>query len=105
MVAAEITQSVKKYIGEVKNHGIDVTFAVIFGSQAKGVAHHWSDIDVVLISKRFNIRHAYEDVAELWKIAGEIDSRIEPIACGEEEWEREETPIITIARREGVTVL
>lgn len=104
MVAAEIAQRVKKYIGEVKNKGINVNFGVIYGSQARGQANQWSDIDLVLVSKQFNTRHAYEDVAQLWRIAGEIDSRIEPIACGEDEWEREETPIITIAKREGVKI-
>jgi len=39
-------------------------------------------------------------------VAARTDSRIEPIPCGERQWiEDDVTPIIEIARREGVQVL
>ncbi len=38
----------------------------------------------------------------LWCQAAHIDSRIEPIACGEKQWEEDDSSIIIdIARREG----
>ena len=42
---------------------------------------------------------------QLWCLAARIDSRIEPIPCGEREWERDDSrAVIEIARREGVRV-
>jgi hypothetical protein len=38
----------------------------------------------------------------LWHVAADTDSRIEPLPCGEKEWETDdESAIIEIARREG----
>ena len=79
-------------------------FGVIFGSQARGEGDQWSDIDIVVVSPQFEGRHVHCDVVKLWHAAGRVDSRIEPIACGIQEWAEEETPIITIAKREGIKV-
>jgi hypothetical protein len=39
-------------------------------------------------------------------VAGRTDSRIEPIPCGERQWQEDgATPIVEIARREGQQVL
>jgi hypothetical protein len=38
----------------------------------------------------------------LWRIAARIENRIEPIPCGEKQWEEDDSSaIIEIARREG----
>jgi hypothetical protein len=44
--------------------------------------------------------------AKLWELRADTDSRIEPIPCGEREWEMETNrPIIEIARRQGIVIL
>jgi uncharacterized protein len=41
----------------------------------------------------------------LWRLAARIDSRIEPVACGEKQWEEDDSSaIVEIARREGKRV-
>ena len=41
----------------------------------------------------------------LWKLAAKTDSRIEPILCGEPQWDNDvSSAIIEIARREGETI-
>ena len=38
----------------------------------------------------------------LWRLAGRIDSRIEPIPCGLRQWDEDDaSAIIEIARRQG----
>lgn len=102
MLEPNAVDSVKKYLARLREEGIHADYAVIFGSQAKGNAGKWSDIDIVVVSKKFDGKYGHEDVEKLWVIAGSVDSRIEPVACGEKEWEEDDSrTIIEIARREG----
>ncbi len=79
---------------------------VIFGSYAVGHPHQWSDIDLVVVSPTFDGTFSRDAINSLWRVAARTDSRIEPIPCGERQWvEDEVTPIIKVARREGVQVL
>ncbi len=79
---------------------------IIFGSHASGHPGKWSDIDLVVVSPMFDGLFSRETVNRLWRVAARTDSRIEPIPCGERQWaEDNTTPIIEIARREGVQVV
>jgi len=79
---------------------------VIFGSHASGHPDEWSDIDLVVVSATFDGIFSREAISCLWRVAARTDSRIEPIPCGEHQWaEDTATPIIEIARREGVQVM
>lgn len=100
-----MTQIVESYLEFLPSRGIHPTGAVLFGSQLAGTADDWSDIDVVVIAPEFDGSPSYHEVNQLWRSTVHVDNRIEPIACGTEEWERETMrPIIDIARREGVMI-
>jgi predicted nucleotidyltransferase len=82
--------------------GLPVSFAILYGSQARGQAGKWSDIDLVVVSPRFDGGALQDDVNLLWRVAARTDSRIEPVPCGEAQWESDTSrAIIEIARREG----
>jgi uncharacterized protein len=94
--------AVQKYISSLRDNGIPVSFCIIFGSFIKGTNNSMSDIDLIIVSPIFDDRKNLEDVGMLWKVAARIDSRIEPIPCGEKEWEaNDSSAIIEIAHREG----
>jgi predicted nucleotidyltransferase len=93
------------YIRALGAHGIKAPFLVVFGSWVKGRADEESDIDVIVVSPQFDKRIRYSDVGLLWTVAADIDSRIEPIPCGERQWtDDDSSAIIEIARREGVRI-
>ena len=50
MVEQSILMVVEKYLAAVKEVGIEVEFVVVFGSQATGNNHEWSDIDLLVVS-------------------------------------------------------
>jgi len=82
-----------------------VRCGVIFGSQATGRSSSLSDIDLLVVSARFDERRERKDINMLWHLAARTDSRIEPIPCGEKQWlEDDSSAIIEIARREGEIV-
>ena len=102
MVEQTIITIVSTYLNKLREQGIPVQFGVIYGSQATGHAHQWSDIDLLVISPHFDKQYPREDVNLLWRTAGRIDSRIEPIPVGLHRFETDGgSPLLTIARREG----
>ena len=105
MVDATIVKGIQNYLRQLVTNGIEISFGVVFGSQASGRPHRWSDIDLIVVSPLFDQEITRENINKLWRTAARTDSRIEPIPCGERQW-REDTssPIIEIARIDGATV-
>ena len=85
--------------------GIAVRFGIVFGSHATGHSDLWSDIDVLVVSPVFDAPRNRKEVDLLWRLAARSDSRIEPIPCGERQWNQDSSSaIVEIARREGETI-
>jgi hypothetical protein len=104
MVDQSIILVVKKYLAQLQLTGIHATSAVLFGSFATGRGNEDSDIDLIIIAPEFDGVKEIESIKNLWR-ATVIDSRIEPIPCGKEEWQfNQNRPIIEIARREGIII-
>lgn len=102
MAGREIIDSIHRYIRAVEETGIPVSFVVLFGSHVTGKTHTWSDIDLMVVSPRFDGVRFREDTGTLWCVAAQTDSRIEPIACGLRQWSDDtSSALIEIARREG----
>ena len=104
MVEQAVIASVRKYLAVLESFGIDAGRAVLFGSLAAGKGDEYSDIDLIVIAPQFDAPRDVSLVKSLWR-ATAGDSRIEPIPCGEMEWETNHArPILEIARREGVVI-
>ena len=105
MVDRTIVKSVRNYLKTVQREGIAVRFGIVFGSHTVGNTGPWSDIDVLVVSPLFDAPRNRRDVDLLWRVAARSDSRIEPIPCGERQWnEDSSSAIVEIARREGETI-
>ena len=102
MVDESVLTAVRTYMRALLEHQIAVHFGVVFGSQATGKADEWSDIDLLVVSPYFDDQRRRQDVDLLWRLAARTDSRIEPIPCGEQQWQEDSaSAIVEIARREG----
>jgi predicted nucleotidyltransferase len=100
-----IIDAIKRYLAALPTVGIHASKAVLFGSFAKGRGDPDSDIDLVVIAPEFDARRDIDMVKDLWHATLSADIRIEPIPCGEKEWESGNgRPILEIARREGVVI-
>jgi predicted nucleotidyltransferase len=105
MVDPAVVTVVDRYLAALKDAGIAVEMAVIFGSQARGEAQAWSDIDLLVIAAQFDAHWDRRVVNLLWQLAARIDSRIEPLPCGSRQWRDDDgSAIIEIARREGAVL-
>lgn len=106
MVDPTIIEIVRQYLRNLAGQGILACMGVIFGSYASGHPDRWSDIDLLVVSPAFDGLFSRDAIDSLWRVAARTDSRIEPVPCGERQWaEDTATPIIEIARREGVQVM
>lgn len=102
MLEQSVLISVRNYLAALTARGIVVERAVVFGSRAKGEADEWSDIDLLVVSPQFDGLKDRSTVNTLWRVAARVDSRIEPIPCGSQQWRDDDSSaIIEIARREG----
>lgn len=105
MAKESVEIAIRRYLQAARDAGIDVRRAVLFGSHAGGDADEWSDIDLIVIAPEFDGQAGRRLIAKLWELRAFTDSRIEPIPCGEREWETDDSrPILEIARREGQTI-
>ncbi len=106
MADPTIINIVRRYLRNLAQQGILARMGVLFGSHATGHPGQWSDIDLLVVSAVFDGAFSRDAIDSLWYVAARTDSRIEPIPCGERQWaEDTATPIIEIARREGVQVM
>jgi len=108
MVKETVLEVIRNYLQAVNEAGIHTNRAVIFGSWVRGEARAESDIDLVVLSPKFDDSPDLDLIDRLWELRIEIPEawRIEPIACGEREWlEDDSRAIIEIARREGEVIM
>ena len=102
MANRTIVKSVQKYLQYVNQQGIPVSYGVLFGSHVKNKAHKWSDIDLLVVSPRFDGTLSAEDHERLWMFAARTNNRIEPIPVGEKQFKEDKSSLIlNAARREG----
>ena len=105
MAENSIVISVEKYLKELLRIGVPVRKGILFGSYAKENANEWSDIDLLVISDKYDEVCSREDINLLWRTAARTDSRIEPIPVGTKRWKNDDaSTIIEVARREGIAV-
>lgn len=105
MVDESIVTAARTYLRALAEGGLAVRFGVIFGSWAVGAAHEWSDIDLLVVSLGFDGACDRRDVDFLWRTTVHTDNRIEPIPCGEKQWQEDDSSaIVELARRQGQLV-
>ena len=105
MVESTVMTALRCYITALGSFGINARRLVLFGSFARDDANEFSDIDLIVIAPEFDGLHERTLVEKLWQATMSADNRIEPIPCGEREWETDESrPILEIARREGIVI-
>jgi predicted nucleotidyltransferase len=95
---------IRKFVKALKREGIPVDHVILYGSYAKGKTRPDSDIDVAVVSKHFG-RDRVEEGMNLFRIAGKIDPRIEPIPISSESYEKDTwIPLIYEIKQKGIEV-
>ena len=102
MVRREATESIRKFIKALKREGIPVDHVILYGSYAREKARPDSDIDVAVVSKHFG-KDRVEEGMTLFRIAGKIDPRLEPVPISSDSFENDSwIPLIYEIREKGI---
>ena len=102
MVKKQISGIIKRFAAALAKKGVKVDKIIIYGSHAKGKARPDSDIDVAVVSRDFG-KDRTEEGMLLFRIAGEIDTRIEPVPLSLDSYKNDTwIPLIYEIRTKGV---
>jgi uncharacterized protein len=82
---AAVIQDIKKYITVLRENGISVDKALLFGSWAKGTARDESDVDVALVSSFFT-GDRFMDRRKIVPLRRKINNNIEPMPFSPEDF-------------------
>ena len=79
---------IRKFVKALKQEGIAVDRVILYGSYATGKTRPDSDIDVAVVSKNFG-KDRVEEGMLLFRIAGKIDPRLEPVPISQKIYEND----------------
>lgn len=100
----KVTEFARNYIQFLKKeYNLPIEQAYLFGSYAKNTPHEWSDIDICIVSPRFE---KTDPLVYLWKRRRpiDIDRRIEPYGLTPSDVV-DEHPVLREARKAGVRLV
>ncbi len=104
MTQNEVIELIKKYLSSLKQNGINITEAYLYGSYARNTATEDSDIDLMLISPQFD-ENADRYAGKIWILATECSYKIEPFTIGEKRFRSDdESPLIGMVKKEGIRI-
>lgn len=104
MVEESVMEIIKEYCTNLKIIGIEIDKIVLYGSYAKRKPRLDSDIDVAVISKYFG-KDRVEEGMMLFRLAGDVDPRIEPVAISLESYNKDTwIPLIYEIRKNGIEI-
>lgn len=94
---------INQYLLLLKQNGIQIQDAILFGSYASGRANEWSDIDLALVSAEFEgVR--FEDKNKIRKITISVSSDLEVLPFSPENFTPND-PLVKEILSTGVRVI
>ncbi len=101
-INASVMEIIGKFLTSLREEGIRVDSAYLYGSYANGTETEWSDIDVAIISP--DISHdSFEERIRFMKLSSRIDKRIEPMPFAGDAFVGE-NPIVWEIKRKGISI-
>jgi predicted nucleotidyltransferase len=104
MATTEVIELLKKYILLLNSNGISVYKAILFGSYSTNSATDASDIDVMIVSEKYD--ETDDEVAgKIWKLTRMVNTKIEPFLIGKNKFNSDNvSPLIQLIKEKGIEV-
>ncbi len=99
----EIRQKINRFLSNLEKAGLPVDSLIVFGSQVKGTAKKWSDIDVCVVSKRFG-KDRHDERIFLMQQIDDNSLDIEPHPYHPKDLLDKWDPLAAEIRKYGITV-
>ena len=102
MAKGEVIELLKRYILLLNSNGISVYKAFLFGSYSTNTATEASDIDVMIVSEKYDETDD-EAVGKIWKLTRMVSTKIEPFLIGKNKFISDDnSPLIEQIKRQGI---
>jgi len=101
-IDAVVIKNVHMFLDKLRNMGMEISEAYIFGSHAKGKADKWSDIDIAVVSPQIG-NDRFEERVRLTELAMSVDDRIEPLPFNKKTFS-DKDPFVQKILAEGLAV-
>ena len=104
MAKREIIKLLKEYVMLLNAEGISVSKAYLFGSYLNNTASDESDIDVLIVSDKYDEN---DDIiiGKVWRLTRKIDTKIEPFVIGVKKFKEDTTsPLINLIKSNGIEI-
>ncbi len=104
MATNEVIDILKKYVILLNAEGMSVYKAYLFGSYSTGTANDSSDIDVMIVSDKFDEN---DDIAsgKMWKLTRKINTKIEPFLIGKNKFNDDSSsPLVSLIKTSGIEI-
>ncbi|SEJ50567.1 Predicted nucleotidyltransferase [Cyclobacterium xiamenense] len=105
MVGGKTLKLIDQYLELLKQEGITVQKAFIFGSQLNGKRTKSSDIDLLIVSENL-VENDDQLMGKIWSLTRKISTRIEPYIIGSSRFsESSDSPLIQEVKQSGFEVV
>jgi len=99
----KIVQIIRKY-KRLLEQKMPIEQVIVFGSQVKGTAHKWSDIDVAVVSPKLG-QDRHDEGVMLSRFVDDVDLRIEPHPYHPRDLKDKWDPLAAEIRKHGIPVI
>ena len=104
MSQADVINIIHLYLEVLRQAGINIDKAYLYGSYTRNEANDESDIDLLLVSDEFDTDDDYI-LSKPWEYTTEVDHRIEPVAVGIKSFATDNVSLILeIVRQTGIEI-
>ena len=100
----KIKEQIKDYVLTLKKDKLPISEVILFGSQAKGQAQKWSDIDLCIISPKF--KGKIDSFEYLWtrRNTRHVKHMISPVGFHPKDFV-DEDPLVWEIKKTGIKVV
>jgi len=104
MATSEVIELLKKYILLLNTEGISVYKAYLFGSYSTNTASELSDIDVMIVSDKYDETDD-EAAGRMWRLTRNINTKIEPLLIGMNKFNNDSSsPLVNMIKSSGIEI-
>jgi predicted nucleotidyltransferase len=105
MARSEVIELLKTYIFLLNSEGISVEKAYLFGSYITDTANESSDIDVMIVSDKYDENDDLV-IGKIWKLTRKISTKIEPFLIGKIKFKEDNSsPLISMIKQQGIEII
>jgi len=104
MAKREAIKLIKKFLLVLKQEGIIINKAYLYGSYSTNTANKDSDIDVLLVSESIN-ENDDASIGKIWRLTKKVSTKLEPIIVSTNHFNRTDaSPLIEKIKTYGVEI-